>query len=303
MILSNFSQLTRARQDTNIARAEGTALTKLTQFFGFERPTFLPDNYWREALKVLAYSAKGTPGALFSFCEALFDIWAESTTFETTLLNGEIVKPVDLTFTCAYEQRLVRIYKENEEGFYQNYGVFFVDSVTSGGDLKLAETNSAYWFGINAEEAGNIRVKVLPFFIEEAQPGVVKILLDTEIVTFPAHYFLEDATTARSGNGFNTFFMDYFSTVEAERESSLANPERLGMFLGSERVEGIFLDTVEKILSAGVRAEIFAHSWCEESLGFNTVNTLLLTGRPQGAITWPTVGVYDDLEAQQDVSP
>ena len=302
MILSDYSQLTRARQDTNIARAEGKALTELTQFFGFERPVFLPDNYWREALKVLAYGAKGTPGALFGFCEALFDVWAESTLFETTLLNGEIVKPVDLTFTCAYEQRLVRIYRENDDGFYQNYGIFFVDSINSG-NLRLSETGSAYWFGVDTEATGNIQVKVMPFFIEERMPGVVKVLLDSEITTFPSHYFLEDATTARSGNGYNTFFMDYFSVVESEKESSLVNPERLGMFLGSDRVEGIFLDTLEKMLVSGVSAEIFSHSWCEESLGFNNVNTLLLTGRPQGDITWPTVGSYDSLEAREDVAP
>lgn len=301
MILSNYSQLTRARQDLNIARAEGKALTALTQHYGFERPLFLPDNYWRECLKVLAYSAKGTPGGTFSFIEKLLDIWADSTRFTSTLSNGEIEAPEGTSFNCAYNQRMVRIYKENDEGYYQNYGVFFVKQATAT-TLTLSDLASSYWFGIDLEATGNIEVKVLPFFLEETQPGLVRVLIDREIVDFPAHYFLEDASTARDGNGYNTFFMDYFSTVSDERDSSIINPQRLGMFLGSDRVEGVFLETLEKILPAGVRAEIFAYSWCDESLNFNDVSLLSFTGRASGSISWPLVGSYDSQDPREDVS-
>lgn len=301
MILKQLSQAEKAIRSLSLNFAEGRDLDALSRFYGYKNPRILPDRYWGECIKILAYSAKGTPGSVFDFCEAFFDWWSQYITFETTLVNGHIQDPTGDTFNCAFTNRLVRVFYEQADGSYRQTrsSICMTGDLTEDG-LFVAPTSTGYFKAISTSNV-NIKVKFLPFFIKEDTPGLVKVLVDTEVFLIPAHFLLPDASTPRGDLGFNTVLMDFFGLTPDERFANTREGQ-YGVYLAGQAIGGEFSYLIEKLLASGLRAEITAHKWCGGSLGLNSISQSRIRGLPSGDIEWPEVPSYDDVPGRENNS-
>ena len=294
MIINNISQLEAASRSVNINRASGRDLDALSRMFGYANPRILPDNYWKECVKILAYGAKGTPGIVFDFAEAFFDFWSQGVTYETTIVSKAIEAPVDVEFNCAYTNRLVRVYYALEDGSFNDNKslIHYVTGVSAGGELQLSTCSTSYWAGCVQEDSHQVKVKVLPFLIDESKPGVVKLIVDSAIFITPSHYLLDDASTPRGILGYNTHLLDFFG-VEEERFANL-DIGLYGIYLNGEDVGGEFSYLIKKLVPAGVRVAITARTWCDESLPFNSISSIKQGSSATGGIDWPVVTPFDN---------
>ena len=295
MILSNLSQAEKARRSLSLNHAQGRDMDNLSRFYGYKNPRILPDKYWGECIKVLAYSAKGTPGSVFDFCETFFDWWSQYITFDTTLENGRILDPTGDTFNCAYTNRLVRVYYQQEDGSYKlsRSSVCYTGDLDPSLGLYVADRSTGL-FSRGSIQSSNVRVKFLPFFIKEDVPGLVKILVDTEVFLIPSHYILEDQSTPRGDLGFNTVLMDYFGLTPDERFANVREGQ-FGTYLNGEALGGEFSYLIEKLLASGLRAEITAHKWCDQDLGLNSISEARIRGVAVGGADFPEVASYDEI--------
>ena len=289
MILSNISQLEEASRSININRAVGRDLDALSAMYGYSNPRIIPDDYWRECIKILSYGAKGTPGVVFDFCEAFFDFWAKEVTYDTTLANQTIAGD----FHCGYVNRLVRVFYQQQDGSYRkDRSSIHFSSELDGTDIFLTSQGTGYWEGCHQQDSCNVRVKFLPFIIREDVLGVVKVEVDVSIFTIPGHYILEDSTTPRGSLGFNSVLMDFFG-VEGERFADLIRGQ-YGIYLPGEDIGGEFSYLIRKLVPAGIQVKITAKSWCDELMPFNSISTIKLGGPASGSAGFPEVPTYDD---------
>ena len=289
MILSNISQLEEASRSININRAVGRDLDALGAMYGYSNPRIIPDDYWRECIKILSYGAKTTPGVVFDFCEAFFDFWAEVVTYETTLENQTIAGD----FHCGYVNRLVRVFYQQEDGSYsKDRSAIHYSSKLIGNDIYLTSQKTGYWNGCRQQSSTNVKVKFLPFIIKEDVPGIVKVEVDVSIFTIPGHYLLEDSSTPRGSLGFNTVIMDFFGAEEGRFADLLRG--QYGIYLAGEDVGGEFKYLIRKLVPAGIQVRITAKAWCDELMPFNSISTIKLGGPASGSTSWPIVPTYDD---------
>ena len=302
MILSNISQVEVARRSLSLNHAKGRDMDALSRFYGYKNPRILPDKYWGECIKILAYSAKGTPGSVFAFCEAFFDWWSEYITYETTMVARRIIDPTGSTFNCAYTNRFVRIYYQQPDGSYKESksSICWTGDLHPVEGLKVADVKTGY-FDFASKQSVNVKVKFLPFFIREKTPGLVEVLVDTEVFLIPAHYLLDDASTPRGALGFNTVLMDFFGLTPDERFANVREG-KYGIYLSGEALGGEFSYLIEQLLASGLRAKITAHKWCDQDLGLNSISQARIRGRAAGNIDFPDVADYDLIPARENNS-
>ena len=302
MILSNISQAEKALRSLSLNHAKGKDMDALSRYYGYKNPRILPDEYWGECIKILAYSAKGTPGSVFAFCEAFFDWWSQHITYETTLLGRRILDPTGSTFNCAYTNRFVRVYYEQADGSYKESksSICWTGDLDPVAGLKLADVKTGY-FDFASKSTVNVKVKFLPFFIREQTPGLVEVLVDTEVFLTPAHYLLNDASTPRGSLGFNTYLMDFFGLTPDERFANVREGQ-YGIYLSGEALGGEFSYLIEQLLASGLRAKITAHKWCDADLGLNSITNARIRGRAAGNVEWPGIAPYDDVPGRENNS-
>lgn len=83
-MLQPISQSEQALRDTLITQAEGYAFDDLQTLFGFERPSSINRDVWRQALRIVAYGHRGTLGCTWG----MFELGLRSNPESRTILGA-----------------------------------------------------------------------------------------------------------------------------------------------------------------------------------------------------------------------
>lgn len=248
------SHVEQVRDEIHVHRATGSALNRLSKFYGFDRPLFIKDQYWREALRNAVYSAKGTRGVLNAFLEALFGEYTAFASYTFEVINANTLRWTGSNLNlCNLDNRYVNI--NNKRYFITHH---------SNNIVYLASTSTTDWRAgdLSGDE---VTLQVLPYLIEE-HSGEVKLIIDNGLFIVPPTYLREDAE-ARTTDPFGGHIMDFFSDDVSERFNSPlageypAYPAYLLLDIFFER----FFEVINQVLSASIKLTVVSKQWCENA--------------------------------------
>lgn len=252
-----MNRVNEIRNEMMLHRAEGSALNRLSKMYGFERPLFIKDQYWKEALRNAVYSARGTLGVLTAFLEALFAEYIEFATYTFEVVDSNTLRyngaGLDL---CNIASRYVNI---NGKRYYVTYN--------DGDLLHLSTVNTTYWRASNLDDfiSDDVQVSVLPYLIEE-HSGQVKLIIDAGLFVIPPTYLREDAEP-RGNDPYGGHIMDFFSNDPAERFNSPeagaypAYPAYLLLDVFYEE----FFSVINNVLAVSIKLTIDNKKWCADT--------------------------------------
>jgi hypothetical protein len=206
-MLRALNDIQTALRDTLLTKAQGSALTRLSSFYGFRRPLVFSEDSWRDALRAAVYGARGSLGCTHQFVEAIYKdsirsyevVVSEADPHVVTFSSG----PAGETdFQCEHVTRLVRIRFIPKSALPVDPALFLDDpferipwrsrlfwtvgpAVVGAGSstLELAPYDSSYFDGCNwaggansidtvTEPASAVAyMDLLPFFYSEPTPG------------------------------------------------------------------------------------------------------------------------------------
>lgn len=266
-----MNRINAARADTLIHQASGEALARLSDFYGFSWPRYIPEEDWRQALRRAVFSAKGTGGVLFDFLSAMFNQWTNVSTISGTGIPGgtgiELDQDsIDFADNGNYVGRLAMINNK----FYFSVG-------ESAGVLSFADCRTSIFSAADFVTGQQYQIRLLPFLLEE-HGGKVNIVIDGGIFVVPSTYLQQDGTVAQNeGEPPYGFIMDFFSQVQAERFGKSTGP--YPAYLATDFFEADFFGSIFKLLAAGVQLKVQNIHWYAEAISmYSAFTTLLNTG-------------------------
>jgi hypothetical protein len=161
------SQINKLSRDTLIHRAEGDALTWLSEIYGVPRPIDWDETSWRDALSAVAIGPRGVPGSVLAFLELAYQNL--NVTIEVTTDPAAPTKITATagggTFTQDHVGRLLRI----DSKLYYSKGPADV-AATAGDHLFLAPIATPYWTRADFQSTETYDAEFLPFVIREPTP-------------------------------------------------------------------------------------------------------------------------------------
>ena len=194
-MLKPLSQTELALRDTLITKAEDFAFDDLTTMFGFERPSSIARDVWRQALRIVAYGYRGTLGCTWGMVELGTRVLPETRTVTGTLTPGSPHQFTGVTFpnaatgfSCDWVGRFVRLryaLDDTQGGFQYHSKILYVVGpgyIGSSGPypttLFFAPVETGLW---TTEDLSNSLIsgpvtatlELLPFMFREPSPGPV----------------------------------------------------------------------------------------------------------------------------------
>lgn len=270
-MLSALNNITRALRDTLITKASGGALTRLSAFYGLQRPTAIPEEDWRQALRAVVWGARGTLGCTHGFLEGVYASAVRQYQINIDNASPHLVSFVsgpagESDFRCDHVNRLVKIrflpksaypldpvllLSDPLQQLPWRTRLFFVVGPTfigGGGSatLELAPYDSGYWDGCNwagganavdlaAEPAAGLAyMDVLPFFYTEPTPGPVAPASAGEPCIFKLYAEESVLTTAPP-----TYLLEYQGLgVDVDRDAVDVNMPDQGHMMDELNITG-----------------------------------------------------------------
>ena len=251
------SRVDQVRNEIMLHRAEGAALNRLSKFYGFERPLFIKDQYWADALRNAVYSARGTLGVFTAFLEALFAEYTAHATYTFEVVDRDTLRfngtGLDL---CNLGARYVNI---NGKRHFASHN--------DGDLLHLSPVSATYWRGADLRDliGQDVQVSVLPYLIEE-YGGEVKLIIDAGVFVIPSTYLRQDAEP-RDNEPHGGHIMDFTSNDPAERFNSVeagaypASPAYLLLDVFFEK----FFSVISNVLAASITLTVVNRKWCADA--------------------------------------
>lgn len=256
-MLQPLNRLEVMLRETLLTNAKGQDLNRLSRHLGFRRPQYIAEEYWRKALLKAVYSARGTPGPIFSFLEAVFGEWTdEVSTYDAVALSPNIIQFSGAN--TSHEGRYLRI-----------NGKLYRTSHLRGddhpGDIVLHTANTTLYTGANFVPNEDLVVKFLPFDVEE-QGCEYRILIDDGILNFPKYYIPTNVAEDRAvGMPKGGHIMHFFSDIEEYRRGDpIEGPHPI--YLAADEFKELFFDAMELLLAAGVHAVIKVTRWSDQDV-------------------------------------
>lgn len=168
----HWSNMEHALRDTLVSRAEGEALKKLGELWGFEWPTGISEAAFGDALNQAAYGRRGTPLCMFDILEsALSDFNEPSVWVADSAWPNRLVRDPSVPSDTRFSQRYIRVgdnvhYIQRAE-LNQAIGPFASATV-----LHIAPIDHAWCQPIDNSMAAmaNVDAILLPFVIQCTQP-------------------------------------------------------------------------------------------------------------------------------------
>lgn len=255
-----MNRVNECRDDILIHRATGDALNRISAFYGMERPLFIKEEYWREALRVATLAARGTRGVLSAFLEEVFGEYIKFATYTFTVLTPNVLQYTDTRniSICNLDSRYVKI----------NGKRYFITHTSPTSDpplVTLAGVRTSDWREVEGFTVGDqVQVSVLPYLLEEFD-GVVKLIVDAGIFIVPPTYLREDASDVRISVPYGGHIMDLFSDDIEHRfnnKESGPNPAYPAYLLQDIYFERFFT-VVSVLVVAGVNFVVESRKWCD----------------------------------------
>tara|TARA_Y100000592_G_scaffold86765_1_gene140464 strand:+ start:8782 stop:9600 length:819 start_codon:yes stop_codon:yes gene_type:complete len=229
--------------ETLVKKATGTELNRLSNLYGFNRPLYIKDQYWKSALNAVLFNARGTHGVIFSFLENLFKEWSEHTTYTFTGASSSTLSKVGID--CNYEGRLCKI---NGKVYYSTH--------RSGNTLYFSPVKTSYWNKADFTLNESYSVQLLPFTYREIA-GEFKLVVDYGVFNVPSTYLNEDAEVQNANEPKGGIIYDFFSSTSTERTG--LNP----VYLGSDFFDSAFFSVCKQVLASGIKFSSETITWCD----------------------------------------
>jgi hypothetical protein len=256
-MLQPLNRIETVLREILINHAKGADLNRLSAFYGFRRPQYIAEEYWRKALLKAVYSARGTPGPIFSFLEAVFGEWVDTiSTYDAVAMSPNIIQFSGVNTThegryCRIDGKLYRTTTLRGAG-YPN-------------DIVLQNMDTTLFTAANFTPSSIFKVKFLPFDVEE-EGCEYRILVDNGILDFPKYYIPTNVAENRaSGMPKGGHIMDFFSSDETHRRGDQVDGP-YPIYLAADEFKDLFFDAMELLLAAGVHAVIKVTTWSDEDV-------------------------------------
>lgn len=262
-MITQYSKLDEARNDTLITKAGGNSLTRLSRVYGFDRPLFVSEETWRSALKRAVYGSRGTLGILFDFTYYLFKEFSTVSTYSFTCNDADQLTYVGTQNPCQFISRLIKI----------NGSTYFLQEILSESENNgeytatfiLPTFETTYFKKLGDSILGQtVQGEILPFIFEE-YGGVVRLLVDSSLVNIPSTYLKVDANDTSVLGG---YLLDYFSLLPENRLGEGKYP----IYLLTEEFGTRFFDMIKQLLASGIQLKGETFLWCEEDPMYATID-------------------------------
>ena len=203
-MIEPLSQTAKAFRDTTISRSTGVEFRNVTKLYGLPFTGEVSESEWREATKVMAFGARGTPGTTLAFLEALTKSHGEIFTTVAFLdaLPQRLVPLIGVTpaFEPKHVGRLIRLASD---------GRLYKISALVATAVDLVPVDTAYWSGANWTNSTLefTTATILPFTIAErgggpgqslGVPGRVEVTFYISGLTPPPTYMQPGAASPPS---------------------------------------------------------------------------------------------------------
>jgi hypothetical protein len=254
-MLQPLNKIETWMRETFITTAKGNDLNRISNFYGFRRPQYISEEYWRKALHSALFSARGCPGPIFAFLEAVFGEWVdEVSTYTATAMSPNIMQFSGAS--CWHEHRYVRI----DGDLYRSAnlrGDGFPD------DIVFYAVDNTLFKAASFTPGQEYTLQFLPFDVEE-YGCEYRILIDNGVLNFPKYYIPlkngepRDPLEVEGGH-----ILDFFSEVSEERFGN----QRTGpypIYLSADEFGELFFDALDLMLAAGVHEKVLSVQWCPD---------------------------------------
>lgn len=253
-MLQSLNRVEELLRETMLTTAKGAAFNRLCTYFGYEKPKYISEHYWRKGMLKAVYGARGTPMMALSFLEAIFGEWIDEISTYTGYATARNVMEFD-EVSCNLEGRLVRV-----DGILHRTA--YVDPTYSD-RLVFVPVNTTMFTGADFTPAQTYELKFLPFDIEE-YGCEYRIILDEGVISYPKFYFAETDGQPKGEDELpNGHIMELFSQVTAERfGDQLEGPYPI--YLGADEFTSLFFDALDMMLAAGIHERVLLTRWCPD---------------------------------------
>ncbi len=258
-MLTPFSQIEQAYRDTSILRATGGAFDKLSQVYGFPRPTTIPERYFRDALQAVAFGARGTPSPIHDVLEALFG-WMGTEVTGTVAggLAANEVQSAAFTYDCDSAGHYVRVTESDGTS-----NMYYAQTSNESDLLYLATLGTSYWKAASFVGVSDaVTVRFMPYIIEE-HDGVLTVWLDSGIFQQPASYVQQDGSVDRTVAAPGQPYGGQVIASPSTSKYALVPNNPFPLYLGGTELHGQIKSLLKSIVPAGVHVRIVFHTWCD----------------------------------------
>jgi hypothetical protein len=163
-MIEPLCQTAKAFRDTTISRSTGSAFRTVTRLYGLPFTDEVPEADWREAAKVMAMGARGTPGATLAFIEAMTASWGVDIAVDIAAASPRITASTGAPWTTAHVGRWVRMGDTSK--------IHLITAVDGAGTwADLATVGTAQWSAADFTADTTTTATVLPFTIAERGGG------------------------------------------------------------------------------------------------------------------------------------
>ena len=266
-MITHISKLDEARNDTLITKAKGEALTRLSSFYGFDRPQYIKEENWRLALEAVVFGARGTLGILFDFVNKVFKEFSDFTTYQMSSLAVNTMRYTGTVDVRNLEGRLCRINGKT------HYIASIMDTVGDTTTFRIANVDTSYFKAMPDLTNQTFNVSILPYVIEE-YGGEVRLIVDAGLFDIPSHFLKNHSDTVPAGG----YILDFFSSDTKERFGDQV-AGKYPVYLLDEQFNVRFFDVILNILASGIQLKGETLLWSSEvSSLYASLSDLLRTG-------------------------
>lgn len=269
-----YNAAEQVRADTLVTRAEGVALTRLAEYYGFARPAYIDEEDFRAALLHMLFTAQPSFPSMFGFLTRLFSKWSRHSTFEMTRVNSSTLSLSEQDFRAQLGDATSGITAANlDNRFVLIAGrVYFLSrAVLAEGVItcNFAPVKTTYFDAAAFTASETYEVQVLPFTFEE-HSCKFELNIDGSIFVVPATYLeanaAEDQPVESPQYG---YLYDFFSEVALERLGD--NP----IYLSADFFEARFFNLLDRCLAAGVDLSAKNIKWADGIPMYSSFTSLL----------------------------
>lgn len=270
-----YNAVDQVRADTLVTRAEGVALTRLAEYYGFARPAYIDEEDFRAALLHMLFTSQPTLPSMFGFLARLFAKWSKHTTFEMTATYSSVLSISYSDFANKLGDNSNDISIANlDNRFVQIDGrLYFLSRATVNVpgviSCNFAPVKTAYFDAAVFTPGETYTVSVLPFVFEE-HSCQFQLKIDGSIFIVPATFLEQSASEAQPvGSPEYGYLYDFFSEVALERIGN--NP----IYLSADFFEARFFNLLDRCLAAGVDLSAENIRWAEGIPMYSSFTELL----------------------------
>lgn len=241
-MLYPISKADQIKNETLLHRAKGIDFQRILSMYGFHRLPFIPEQYVREALRAVAYGARGTVGIAFAFFKNLLQGWIDSTETQVIAIGSRTLQGSG--FHTRFEGRWVEI----------DGKIYYLERVSGSTNLIFSDIDTSLWNKASFTVGNTYTIKILPFWIAQDDKGLFAVYVDGSIFNAPTTYLREDGEPRETDpNG---------GILVPQAQVSGDTP---ALYFASSDISSVIAYAWEQILSAGIHGKLLSREWTPQA--------------------------------------